>query len=110
MLILVAVIVVDILLLAGTIWSATHKPSRRPKFVIAREADHTPHALWDLQRLLIAVRSSRGYIGLIGARNKRDRDEDRSSRCSLLSDRRTASCRAAPRRRRSRVLCWRRLA
>jgi hypothetical protein len=45
MLILVAVIVVDILLLAGAIWSATHKPARRPKFVIARETDHTPHAL-----------------------------------------------------------------
>jgi hypothetical protein len=44
-LILVVVIVVDIVLLAGAIWSATHKPARRPKFVIARETDHTPHAL-----------------------------------------------------------------
>jgi hypothetical protein len=45
MIILVAIVVADIALLAGIVWSARPKPMRRARFTIARGDSHIPHAL-----------------------------------------------------------------
>jgi len=44
MLILVAIILVDLVLLAGTVWS-THRKPVRARAHIARRSDGFPHAL-----------------------------------------------------------------
>jgi hypothetical protein len=45
MIILVAIVVADIALLAGILWSARPKPMPRARFAIARGDSQIPHAL-----------------------------------------------------------------
>ena len=45
MIILVAIVIVDVALLAATVWSARPRPMRRARFVIARGDGGRPHAL-----------------------------------------------------------------
>jgi hypothetical protein len=45
MIILVAIVVADIALLAGIVWSARPRPMRRARFAIARGDGKIPHAL-----------------------------------------------------------------
>jgi hypothetical protein len=45
MIILVAITVVDIILLAATVWSARPRPMRPARLVIARGDGKIPHAL-----------------------------------------------------------------
>ena len=45
MIILVAIIVVDVALLAGIVWSARPRPLRGARFRIARGDGQIPHAL-----------------------------------------------------------------
>jgi hypothetical protein len=45
MIILVAIAIIDIILLAATIWSARGKRTPRARFVIARGSNDLPHAL-----------------------------------------------------------------
>jgi hypothetical protein len=45
MIILVTIAIVDVIILAATVWSARPRPMRRARFMIARGANDLPHAL-----------------------------------------------------------------